>query len=358
MGSVEHPLNPVAVALSAESTFIARSVDVHGKHLQETLTEAAEHSGTAFVEIFQNCLIFNDGAFTDVTDRTIRDENILPLEHGKPMIFGKQMNHGIRLNGLSPDVVSWEPGEEPPADLLVHDETSISVANLLSRMEPPHYPTPMGVIRRVKTQTYDDGLFGQIEQAREKRGNGDLQDLFFSAETWTVDADDDTDNVAGIEGGEIVGLDEQYIEELGIRGVDISEVEHSLTTDSLAQLDPHEPILFTAEAALDGVIAKMRAENIGSVLIVDEDGVLTGVFTERDVLNRVAGKVEDLGKAKIGDHMTRKPVALQSDALIARALNMMSNYGFRHIPVVDDKGKPTGVISFRDVVNFIERYFA
>ena len=358
MGSVEHPLNPIAVALSAEATFIARSVDVHGKHLQDTLLAAAEHNGTAFVEVFQNCLIFNDGAFNNVTDRAIRDENILPLEHGKPMIFGKEMNHGIRLSGLEPVVVSWEPGEAPPDDLLVHDETSTAIANLLARMEPPFFPTPMGVIRRIQSPTYNQGIFGQIADAQAKRGNGDLKSLFYNAETWTVDADEDMDNVAGIEGGEIFGLDEQYIEEMDRPSGAQTHVEHSLTTDSLEELKPHSPALFREDATLDVVIARMRADNIGSVLVVDADGLLKGVFTERDVLNRVTGKAEKLSAAAIGDYMTANPVTLKSGDLIAHALNLMSNYGFRHIPIVDAAGKPTGVISFRDVVNFIERYFA
>ena len=360
MGSVEHPLNPIAVALAAEATFIARSVDVLGKHLQETLLSAAAHNGTAFVEVFQNCLIFNDGAFSTVTDRSVRDENILDLQHGMPMIFGKEMNHGIRLNGLEPVVVTWEPGEQPPADLLVHDETSESVAHLLSRMEPPFFPTPMGVIRRVQSLTYNQGIFGQIKDAQAKRGVGNLHSLFFNAETWTVDADDDTENVAGISGAEIVGLDEQYIEEMGMHSESLTQtdVEHSLTTDSLKELQHHDPVLFAEDTGLDVVIARMRAENVGSVLVVNPSGKLIGVFTERDVLNRVACSVEVLGDAKLGDYMTRNPVTLQFGDLIAHALNLMSTYGFRHIPVVDALGAPVGVISFRDVVNFIERYFA
>ncbi len=358
MGSVEHPLNPIAVALSAEATFIARSVDVHGKHLQDTLQAAAEHNGTAFVEVFQNCLIFNDGAFNHVTDRTIRDENILPLEHGKPMIFGKEMNRGIRLKGLSPEVVSWEPGEEPPSDLLVHDETSVAVANLLSRMEPPSFPSPMGVIRRVSMQTYNQGIFGQIAEAQARKGEGDLHTLFFNAETWMVDDDDETEHIADISGAEIVGLDEQYIEEMEERPEDMTALEHSLTTDALQELNPHAPLVVEEGTTLDVIVGRMRAENVGSMLVVNTDGLLTGVFTERDVLNRVACRVENLAEVQVDEFMTRNPVTLQQEDLIAHALYLMSNFGFRHIPLVDNDGKPTGVVSFRDVVNYINHTFA
>ncbi|HNB54584.1 MAG TPA: 2-oxoacid:ferredoxin oxidoreductase subunit beta, partial [Anaerolineales bacterium] len=120
VGSIEQPLNPLSLALASEATFVARSADVYGKHLQDVLMAAAEHKGTAFVEVLQNCLIFNDGAWNHLTDRAIKDENVLSLEHGKPLIFGKNLDKGIRMNGMTPEVVNLADGftEE---DLLVHD---------------------------------------------------------------------------------------------------------------------------------------------------------------------------------------------------------------------------------------------
>jgi 2-oxoglutarate ferredoxin oxidoreductase subunit beta len=358
LGSIEQPLNPISVALSAEATFIARSVDIHGAHLQDTLSAAAAHNGTAFVEIFQNCLIFNDGAFEYVTDRTVRDDQILPLEHGKPMIYGKELNRGIRLNGMDLEIVAWEAGESPPDDLQVHDETSPALAFILSRMAYPDFPTPMGVLRRVHAPTYNYGLMSQIAAAQEKRGPGDLRSLFFTAETWTIDPSDGPDHSSEIEGGEIVGLDEQYIEELGQRTEEESAIEHSLATDLLTELRPHKPITILGSAPLADTVGAMRARNVGSMLVVDEAGVLIGVFTERDILNRVVCRVENLADEKLSDFMTRNPVTLSENAPIAHALSLMSNHGFRHLPIVDEAGIPVGVISFRDVVDFIERYFS
>jgi CBS domain-containing protein len=198
----------------------------------------------------------------------------------------------------------------------------------------------------------------QIAAAQEKRGTGDLRSLFFTAETWTVDPDDGPENTAEIEGGGIVGLDEQYIEELDQRPEDESAIEHSLATDVLADLNPRAPITIDGEASLSDVVAAMRSRNVGSMLVVDDAGVLVGVFTERDILDRVVCRVENLAEARLADYMTRSPVTLKADDPIAHALFLMSNYGFRHLPVVDSSGAPVGVISFRDVVNFIERHFS
>ncbi len=357
-GSIEQPLNPISVALGAEATFIGRSVDVHGKHLQDMLLAAAAHNGTSFLEVFQNCLIFNDGAFQEVTDRRIRDDHALELVHGQPMIFGREGNKGIRLEGLGPVVVEWAPDEQPPEDILVHDESDRFLTYLLGQMQPPEFPYPLGVMRRVSAPAYNEGLIGQVEQARAKNGPGDLRKLFFGTETWTVDVDLESANTAEIEGGGIVGLDEQYIEEIDRNDLEPSEMEHNLESDSLAELQPHEPIAVTRGTSLSDVIARMRAENIGSVMVVGSEGRLEGVFTEWDVLNRVAGAVTDLKAALVDDYMTPNPTALERDDPIAHALHLMAVHRFRHLPLVDSDRRPVGLVSFRDVVVYIQKYFA
>jgi 2-oxoglutarate/2-oxoacid ferredoxin oxidoreductase subunit beta len=187
MGSIEQSFNPLSVALGAEATFVARSVDVHTKHLAEILRRAAAHRGTSFIEIYQNCLIFNPEAWDHVTDADVKEENTLLLEHGKPMIFGKKRDKGIRLNGLKPEVVPLGNGiaEE---DLLVHDEQAEppNLAYILSRMEPPAFPVPLGVFRCVEKPTYAGLMIGQVEQAVRQRGEGDLARLYRNADTWVV----------------------------------------------------------------------------------------------------------------------------------------------------------------------------
>jgi 2-oxoglutarate/2-oxoacid ferredoxin oxidoreductase subunit beta len=188
MGSIEASFNPISVALAAEGTFIARTVDVFTKHEADILKKAASHRGCAFVEIYQNCIIFNGQAWDDVTDAGARDENVLYLEHGQPMIFGKNKDKGIRLNGAEPEVVKLGENGITEADLLVHDAHSPSpnLAYVISRMEPPRFPVPIGIFRQVEHPTYPQLLENQIETARQKLGTGDLKKLYHAADTWQV----------------------------------------------------------------------------------------------------------------------------------------------------------------------------
>ncbi len=186
-GSVDYPLHPVTMALAAEATFVARSVDVNPKHLSEIIARAARHKGSAFVEIYQNCNIFNDGAFENFTEREVRDDMQLHLEDGKPMIFGKNRDKGIRLTGTKLEVVQLGSGVAEK-DLLVHSEhdEDTTLATLLSRMGPPHFPVPMGVFRSVRRPTYGEMLYDQEKQATAKLGKGDLAKLLRDADIWEV----------------------------------------------------------------------------------------------------------------------------------------------------------------------------
>jgi len=185
-GSVDHPFYPIALALGADATFVARSVDVEAKHLQEILRRAHAHRGTSFVEILQNCNIFNDGAFADLTEKDLKADTQLVLEHGRPLIFGTNRDKGIRLGtGLRPEVVTLGNGITE-RDLIVHDEQDPTLASLLSRMRPPGFPTPIGVFHAVEQPTYEAGLDAQIAAARAKQGEGDLDTLLGQGDTWVV----------------------------------------------------------------------------------------------------------------------------------------------------------------------------
>jgi 2-oxoglutarate/2-oxoacid ferredoxin oxidoreductase subunit beta len=184
-GTVDTPIMPLSVALTAEATFVARSVDTQTEHLQETLFAAGNHRGSAFVEVLQNCNIFNDGAWRAFTDKEVRDDRMLVLKNGQPMIFGKEHDKGIRLDGLRPQVVDLG-GDVSVADLLVHDESDPQIAYMLSRMFHPEFPVPVGVLRRTLHPTHDQLVTGQIDDAIAKSGPGDLTKLLFAGETWTV----------------------------------------------------------------------------------------------------------------------------------------------------------------------------
>src|SRR5437773_783939 len=176
MGSPDYPVRPLSIAIAAEASFAARAIDVEVKHLEYVLERAANHRGTAFVEIYQNCNIFNDGAFEYATDKTTKSDTTIYVESGKPLIFGKERDKGIRLNGLRPEVVSLK--DVPADDLLVHDEKGpSSLAFLLSRMRQPDFPEPMGVFRSVELDRYGEEVHRQIKRAVDEKGEGDLQKL-------------------------------------------------------------------------------------------------------------------------------------------------------------------------------------
>jgi 2-oxoglutarate ferredoxin oxidoreductase subunit beta len=188
LGSIDNPLRPLSIAIGAEATFVARTLDVDIHHLTEILKRASAHKGTAFVEIYQNCKIFNDGVFEYATDKSIKADNTLFLEHGKPLIFGKDRNKGIRLHGLDPEVVSLSNGIGVD-DLLIHDERAEepSLAYLLSRMVYPRFPECVGIFRCVERPCYDDLLNAQIEEVIKTKGKGKLEELFASDDTWVVE---------------------------------------------------------------------------------------------------------------------------------------------------------------------------
>jgi 2-oxoglutarate ferredoxin oxidoreductase subunit beta len=186
-GTVDFPVSPLAIALAAEATFIARSVDTFTEHMQQTLDAAGRHKGAAFVEVLQNCNIFNDGAWRDFTDREVREDRMLVLEHGKPMIFGKDRDKGLRLAGHQPEIVTIGENGITEADLLVHDETDPLISFMLAHIYWPEFPVPVGVLRRIDRPTHDQMLVDQVMQATATRGQGDLKRLLNSGETWTVE---------------------------------------------------------------------------------------------------------------------------------------------------------------------------
>jgi len=185
-GVIDQPINPISLALAAEATFIARSVDIYPKHLMDIVRRVAAHKGSAFVEIYQNCNVFNDKAFIQLTEKEVRDEQNVTLEHGKPLIFGKQRDKGIRLNGLRPEVVKLGENGITEKDLIVHDEKNAALAYLLSRIGFPDFPTPIGIFRDETFPTLEQRTREQIASARAKMGEGDLDKLLYSGDVWEV----------------------------------------------------------------------------------------------------------------------------------------------------------------------------
>ena len=187
LGTTDEPFNPLALALGANARFVARSIDVFGPHLKSVLLQAAQHQGSAFIEIYQNCNIFNDGAFSSFTERDVRDERVLNLVHGEPLIFGAKKNRGIRLRGFTPEIVEFEGA--PPSDLLVWDDDHAETALpflMASLGDRPGFPVPIGVFRKHHEPTFERRVHDQITEAKSKSGPGNLQSLLEQGDIWTV----------------------------------------------------------------------------------------------------------------------------------------------------------------------------
>ena len=189
LGSLDKPFNPISLALASGATFVARSVDIHTDHLRPMLKAAFEHKGTSFIEIYQNCHIFNDDTFELYREKEFKTDNTVLLEHGEPLVFGAEHDKGIRLNGFQPEVVDLTDGEHTIEDLIVHDQHAedTTLANFLAGMsDTPDMPHPMGIFRSVQHPCYENLMTNQIRTATERMGEGDLNALLHDGETWTV----------------------------------------------------------------------------------------------------------------------------------------------------------------------------
>ena len=187
MGSLDTPFNPLTLALGAGATFVSRTIDKQTKHMQAMIMRSHGHKGTSFMEIYQNCNIFNDGAFAQLTDKETKSDTVLLLENGEPMLFGAEKQKGVRLDGNTPIVV--EIGDKWGVDdVLVHDESDYVIASLLSNMTyQPDFPDPLGVLYAIEAETYEDRMVAQLDLAIEKKPSGSIQDILNSGDTWVVD---------------------------------------------------------------------------------------------------------------------------------------------------------------------------
>ncbi len=351
-GSIERPLNPVEVALASGATYVARTIDVLQKEMGEIMYQGALHKGLAVTEIMQNCVIFNNGAWFDYSDRSKRADNDLFLEAGKPMIFGKNKDKGLVHSDDGFKVV--EIGDEYSIeDIAVHDPTSLDNAFLLSQLT---YPLPLGIIYQVTKPTYCEGMWGQIEQVKAQKGVGDLNALYRSADTWTVVKEGEPEIKAEVRGDVESNLDEAYVDEVLGREPLEADLAEQLSGLTLYDLNPKAPITIEPTARMDHALYLMREHRIGALLVVAPDRHLTGIITEVDIQERLAGTDMNLHDVTVQEFMTPHPVALPLDASVLEAVHFMTTKRFRHLPVVDDTLRPVGVISSRDLVEYLVKH--
>ena len=187
LGVLDDPFNPATLALGAGATFVARAHDKDRNMLQTLLKRAANHKGVAFIEIYANCRIYNDSAFDSFTDKDKKDDNTVMLEHGQPLIFGKEKDKGIIMDGFTPRVVSISNGKYSANDLIVHDEHDSTLAFILANMTyNSSVPRPMGVFQAIEKPSYDQKVVYQIEHEIETKGEGDLETFLKGSNYWEI----------------------------------------------------------------------------------------------------------------------------------------------------------------------------
>lgn len=188
MGSIDHPVNPMLFALGSEATFAARTVDTNVKHMVETFKAAHAHEGVSFVEVLQNCVIFNDGTWDAVASKDNRKDQLLFLEQDQPLRFGADLEKGLRLNGFGPEIVDLSKGDVDTESLIHHrpEQNGPAYAHMLANMTFPDFPTPVGVLWNRRRPTYEELAYDQINQAKAKRSNESLKSLLHEGDTWEV----------------------------------------------------------------------------------------------------------------------------------------------------------------------------
>ena len=188
LGSADQPMDPAGFALGVNGSFVARSIDTEAQHLSDVLRRAAKHKGTAFMEVYQNCNVFNDGAFDSFREKDVKAERQVRVEHGKPLLFGTGNDKGLRLNpkNMRLEVVKLGEGGVSVDDVLVHDESNSTLAFMLARMPYPEFPVALGVLFAEERPTYDGVVTEQQAAAVQKMGKGSLQKLLNSGSTWEI----------------------------------------------------------------------------------------------------------------------------------------------------------------------------
>ncbi len=359
MGSIEQSFNPISVAIGAEATFVARSVDRNTKHLAEMLRRAAAHKGTSFVEIYQNCNIYNDGAWFHITEADVKDDNTLILEDGEPMIFGKERDKGVRINDLRPEVVALGNGTSE-ADLLVHDESADppALAYMLSRMEYPDFPVPLGVLRCVERPVYEEEILAQGRDAVTQSGEADLSTLYNAADTWVVSEEDSVPIERDVVEEEI----ETDIPDIipGIGGEDPIDPKgefERLVIDPISTVQLHTPEFIAPGASMLEAMLLMEEKDAGCLLVSEDGFALQGILAEGDFFVKVVGNDIDLATTRVEDVMTPNPTTMRLSDPIGYALHLMDLHGYRHIPVVDHSGRVVKVVSFRAALEFFTQLY-
>ncbi|MCH9022928.1 MAG: CBS domain-containing protein, partial [Planctomycetes bacterium] len=370
-GSIDHPIKSLSFAIAAEAGFVARTLDTNPKHMAEVFKAAAQHKGTSFVEILQNCVIYNDGVWSDIAAREVRDDRLLSLEHQKPLLYGKELNMGIRLNGITPEIVKIGENAVTIDDIHVHDcnNPDPTYAYLLTQMNYPEFPTPVGLLRAVEGRApYSDLLADQIKVSIQRKGKGRLQDLLLGNTYWKVDEDqqitmetvpekivpEEIPVAAGVNG---IGEELKVMAELKaaeykvLKNPILRILREPLTGAILARGTLNPPILAPTDS-IAKAIDLFSDRRTDCILVMNKDKKVVGILTGRDIVMKVVQKSMDRKTTSVETIMTPDPVLLEDTATIGVAFNKFSLGQFRHLPI-KRKNKTLAIISTTDLLFYI-----
>ena len=355
-GSIDYPIKPLCFALAAETSFVARTIDSNPKHMTEVFKAAAGHRGTAFVEILQNCVIFNNNAWTPIGAREVRDDQTIDLQDGQRLIYGKEKNMGIRLNGTTPEIVKIGENAVTEDNIIMHDQHNpdATYAYMLSQMAHPQYPTPIGIFRAVEGRVpYNELLNEQIKTSILRRGRGRLQELLQGPSYWEVDDENNiemhqvqktslgavskvTESV-GV-GDEFAVMSEQKAQEKRTRKYPLLRVMREPLSAVLESYGKKNPLKLKPTDSVTKAIHTFNDHHEDCILIIDRYPEVAGILAARDIVMKVTQKSMDRKNTTISMIMTPKPEELPETATIGKAFNKFSLGHFRHLPVRREDG--------------------
>ena len=355
-GVIEEPLNPLRIALASEATFIGRAVDADPKHIAEVLKSGAEHKGTAFVEILQSCVIFNKKAWAEISDRSTREDRLLYLEQGKPLVFGEKRNKGIVLRGTEPVVVTVGEQGITKKDLVKHDmyREDPVYASMLAEMDYPDFPLPVGIFHAVKKPVYEVELEAQIKEVTALKGRRNLQALLRGSEYWTVSNNGQSikrsSGISSLANDESQVMDEQ-IHAL-LKSTDPLTASLKTTVGKIFyDYDYQRSKMLSPRESIASAIAHFKADRIECILVGDAKK-LYGMLSERDIIQNVVLTSVDRDRMPLSSIMRPVYEIMDESNSIGDVINILSISGHRHVPIRLKAGG-FGLVTIRQILRFI-----
>lgn len=355
-GVIDEPINPLRIALASEATFVGRAVDADPKHIGEVIEAGAEHKGTSFVEILQSCVIFNKKAWAGVSDRSSREDRLLYLEQGKPLIFGEKRNKGIILRGTDPVVVTIGEQGVSEKDLVVHDmyRENPMYASMLTKMDYPDFPMPVGIFRAVSKPVYEQELDAQIKEVTALKGRRNLQALLRGSEYWTVSENgrkiQRSSGISALANDESRVMDEQI--HTILKSTD--PLTASLKTNVgkiFYDYDYHRSKIISPHESIASAIAHFKSARLECILIGDEKR-LYGMISERDIIQNVVLSSIDRDRMTVTGIMRPIYDIMEETNSLGDVINILSISGHRHVPIrLKDGG--FGLVTIRQILRFV-----